>query len=130
MGLACARSGRDAEAMAALRRCGEVLGRTPMVLSALATAHALAGRPNDARTLLAEFEGMAAHRYVGPYFPAQVQVALGEHDAALTGLEAALEERVHWLAAIHLDPSLAALRGHPRFEAVVARVRSRANNPR
>jgi eukaryotic-like serine/threonine-protein kinase len=122
MALACARCGRDAEAMAALSRCLEILGRTPMVLAALAMAHALAGRTGEARTTLAEMEALAAHRYVGHYYPAQVRVALGEHEAALTGLEAAFEERVHWLAAIHLDPSLAALRGQPRFEALVARV--------
>jgi len=125
MGLALARSGRDAEAMSALVRSADILGRTPMVLSAIATAHALAGRTDEARKFLAETEALAAQRYVGAYYPAQVRVALGENEAALTDLEAAIEERVHWLAAIRLDPSLAPLRGHPRFEALVARVRGR-----
>ena len=125
MGLALARSGRDAEAMSALVRSADILGRTPMVLSAIATAHALAGRTDEARKFLAETEALATQRYVGSYYPAQVRVALGEYDAALTGLEAAIEERVHWLVAIRLDPSLAPLRGHPRFEALVARVQGR-----
>jgi len=125
MGLAFARAGRDAEAMAALARGVELLGRTPQALSALATAHALAGRGTEARALLAELERQSALRYVAAYYPAQVWVALGEHDAAFAALERALDERVHWLAAIRIDPSLAALRGDPRFEVLAARVIAR-----
>jgi hypothetical protein len=88
-------------------------------------AHALAARTDEARSVLSEMEAMAAHRYVGHYYPAQVKVAVGDVEGALTDLEAALEEPVHWLAMIHLDPSLAALRGHPRFEAIHARARAR-----
>jgi TolB-like protein/tRNA A-37 threonylcarbamoyl transferase component Bud32/Flp pilus assembly protein TadD len=123
LSLACAFTGRDAEAMAALQRCVETLGRTPTVVASIGVAHALAGRVDEAHQALAELEALAAHRYVGSYFPARVHVALGQHDAALTLLEAALEERVHWLAALHLDPTVAALRGQPRFEALIAKVK-------
>ncbi len=123
MGLAFARAGRDGEAMVALARSVELLGRTPQALSALATAHALAGRGTEARALLAELEAQSGHRYVAAYYPAQVWVALGEHDTAFAALDRALDGRVHWLAAIRLDPSLAALRGDPRFEVLAARVR-------
>jgi serine/threonine protein kinase/tetratricopeptide (TPR) repeat protein len=125
MALTCSRLGRDGEAMAALSRCLETLGRTPMVLGALGMAHALAGRGVDARGVLSELAALTTHRYVGRYYPAQVRVALGDLEDALTDLEAAIEEPVHWLAQIHLDPSLAALRGHPRFEAIHARARAR-----
>ncbi len=125
MGLAFTRAGRDAEAIAALTRSIELLGRTPQALAALATAHALAGRGAESRVLLAELEAQSAHRYVAAYYPAQVWVALGEHDAAFAALERAFDERVHWLAAIRLDPSLAALRSDPRFEALAARVKVR-----
>ena len=124
-GLALIRAGRDVEAMTALERCRAILGPTPMALSALATAHAVAGRSGEARSLLAELEALAAHRYVGAYYVAQIRVALGEADAAFTALEAAFDERVHWLAAIHLDPSLDALRGDPRFAVLAARVGTR-----
>jgi hypothetical protein len=109
--------------MAALNLCVETLGRTPQVLAAIGVTHALAGRVAGAHQSLAEMEAQAAHRYVGSFFPAQVHVALGEYDVALMRLEAALEERVHWLASLHLDPTVAALRGLPRFEALIARVR-------
>jgi len=126
LALACARTGRDAEAKAAVDRCFETLGRTPMVLAACATAHALAGRASEARAVLDELESLRTRRFVGSYYLAQVRVALGDHEAGLTALEAAFEERVHWLAAIRIDPSLAALHGEPRFEALVARVKGNA----
>jgi hypothetical protein len=85
-------------------------------------AHALAGHEAHARAILGELDGQSAHRYVAAYYPAQVQVALGDHEAALASLERAYEERVHWLAAIRLDPSLAALREKARFQALAARV--------
>ncbi|MEO6463597.1 MAG: hypothetical protein ABIP29_11030, partial [Candidatus Eisenbacteria bacterium] len=124
-GLAFARAGHDDEAMASLDRCIELLGRTPMALSALGTAHALGGREGQARAALAELAALSAERFVGGYYPAQILVALDDHDAAFAALEQALEERVHWLAAIRNDPSLAALRGDARFAALVARVEGR-----
>jgi hypothetical protein len=51
-----------------------------------------------------------------------VLAALGDLEAAFSALERALEERVHWLAAIRLDPSLDSLRGDPRFDGIVRRV--------
>jgi len=122
MGLAHARAGQDAEAITSLGRAIDMIGRTPMTLSGLATAHALAGRGTEARSLLAELEAQSSRRFVGGYYPAQVRVALGEREAALTGLEQAFDERVHWLAAIRIDPSLHPLRGESRFEALVARI--------
>jgi serine/threonine-protein kinase len=125
LGLACMRTGRDAEAVAAFERALALLGRTPMVLSGLATAHALAGRGDEARALLAELERLAGERYVGPYHIAQVQTALGERDAAFASLERAVDERVHWMAAFHLDPSFAGLRDDPRFAPLVTRIGTR-----
>ncbi len=124
MGLAFAHAGRDREAVATLERSVEILGRTPQALAALATAHALAGRKAEARAIVSEVEALSRRRYVAPYYLAQVSVALGEHDAAFATLERAFEERVHWLVGMHMDPSLAALRGDPRFAALAARVRS------
>ena len=124
-GLSQARAGLDAEAVASLERLIAMAGRTPMALSGLATVHALAGREAEARSLLAEYEALGRERYASAYYPAQVLVALGEHDAAFAALERALEERVHWLAAMRVDPSLAALNGDPRFASLLARVEGR-----
>jgi tetratricopeptide (TPR) repeat protein len=124
LGLAYMRAGHDAEAIAALGRCVELLGRTPMAIAALGTAHALAGRTSAARAILEELAEQSGQRHVGSYYPAQVHVALGDRDAAFALLDAAFEERAHWLAAVRIDPSLAALRGDSRYDALVARVES------
>ena len=123
MGLACAYSGRDAEAMAALDRSLSILGRIPMVLAAFGIAHARAGRAAEARTLLDGLEAQRSHRYVSPYYFAQVHTALGDRDAAFAAIERALDERVHWLALIRVDGTLDGLRDDPRFETVVKRVK-------
>jgi tetratricopeptide (TPR) repeat protein len=122
LGLALARAGRDTEAVAALERFAGMLGRTPQAVSALAVAHALGGRGAEARALLHELEALGSRRYAPPYYAAQVWAALGERDAAFAALDRSCEERVHWLAAIRIDPSLAPLRGDARFEALAARI--------
>ncbi|TPW14385.1 MAG: hypothetical protein FD129_1093, partial [bacterium] len=122
MGLSLARVGRDADAVSALMRGIELLGRTPQIVAALAIAHSLAGRRAEAMELMAEMESQSAHRYSSAYYRAQVYAAMDEPDAAFRELETAFEERSHWLAAIRIDPSLAALRFDPRFESLVARI--------
>ena len=122
-GLTYIRTGQDAEAMTSLQRREDLGGRSPMVVAALGMAHSAAGRMDEARTMLAELVALSGQRYVGSYYIAQVQAALGDRDGALTALEKAVEERVHWLAAIHLDPTLDSLRGGARFDALVKRVR-------
>jgi Tfp pilus assembly protein PilF len=124
-GLSQGRSGLDAEAVASFERLLAMTGRTPMAVSGLATVHALAGRETAARELLAELETLGRERYASAYYTAQVHVALREVEEAFAALERAFEERSHWLAAIRVDPSLAALRSDPRHAALVARVESR-----
>lgn len=125
MALASALAGLHAEAVQAADRCLRTLGRTPMVVSALALTHTLAGRTEAARTLLAELEGLTAQRYVSSYYVAQVQTALGDGDAAFAALDRALDERAHWMATIRRDPMLVPLHGEPRFEALAAEVARR-----
>jgi TolB-like protein/Flp pilus assembly protein TadD len=122
MGLALSRVGRHDDALRALGRSLEIMGRTPQVVAALGMAHALAGRADEARAALAELETLARDRFVGAYYPAQVRVALGEHDDAFALLETALEERIHWLAAIRIDPTLQALHRDARFGTLAERV--------
>jgi serine/threonine-protein kinase len=124
MGLACARAGHDAEAMASLEQCTAIMGRTPMVISAFAVAHALAGRDAEARTLLAEMEVLSTQRYASAYYFAQVWAALGDRDATFVALETALDERAHWMTLIRVDPSFDRLRDDPPFAGLAARVSS------
>jgi len=122
LGLALLQTDRHAEALPAMERSLTLQGRTPQALAGMALALASTGRAPEARALLDEIMGLVPHRYVASYYPAQVHAALGERDRAFEWLEKALEERVHWLAALHVDPTLNPLREDPRFESLATRI--------
>ena len=121
-GLALSAAGDDDAAMSTLERCTSILGRTPLVVSALAVAHARAGRKDDVGTLLAELEAMSTQRYVSAYYFGQVYCARGDVEHSFSALERAFEERVHWLLMLPLDPVFMPLRGDARFRKLVARL--------
>ncbi len=122
LGLACSMLNRHDEARAAFERGVAIGGRKPFTLAGLAIGAARAGRSKEARALLAEMEGMAKDRYVSPYYRAQILAALGDVEGGMAALERAFDDRVHWLVTVRFDPSLAPLRGHPRFEELARRV--------
>ena len=82
---------------------------------------ALAGRRDEARALLEELQSRHGTDYLPPYELAKVQSALGETDAALQSLERAYEHRSHSIAFLAVDPQLAPLRSHPRFQQLLRR---------
>ncbi len=88
----------------------------------LSRALAMAGRPEEARRVLAELEAQTPARYVMPLEMASAYEALGERETAITWAERALKERSHWLVAADTDPRFESLRGDSRFAAVLAKV--------
>ena len=56
-------------------------------------------------------------------FAAQIHATLGDPERALDALERAFEVRAPMLAFARVDMHLATLRGHPRFEAMLKRLR-------
>ena len=87
----------------------------PLAFTAIARTRALMGETGEARRLLAELANIARTAYVPAATIADVYVALGEFDEAITWLERGIEERAivsMWLRSErHWDP----LRSHPRF---------------
>lgn len=114
-------TGRHAEAVAAFES-GFARGNERLFLPFLAYAYARAGRPADARNILAQLRELYRARLASPYYIAQVYLALGRRDSALAWLETAYQEgwgHVVWLdAGYQWDP----LRGDPRFEALREKV--------
>lgn len=99
----------------------ETLVRTnghPIFAWGLGIAHSLAGRQAEARALLDPLNRGT--------FPAMYRgIALGllgEEDAMFAALEQAVDERSDWMYSLSRQPWLAAWRGDPRFERVVARL--------
>ena len=75
-----------------------------------------------ARARLAEAEALARTRYVSPLDTARLAAMAGERERALAGLDAALKERSPGLVFLNVDRAWDAMRGDPRFMAVVRKV--------
>jgi serine/threonine-protein kinase len=97
-------------------------GGTPEMTAGLAQAHARAGDLDRARALQAEMVAAATTRHVPQGLVAQVHAALGAIEPAVAALERAAEAREPELVLLGVRPAYAPLRGHPRFDALRARV--------
>ncbi|HET9951207.1 MAG TPA: serine/threonine-protein kinase [Candidatus Eisenbacteria bacterium] len=114
--------GRHDEAVASVTRAIEVSKGLLICYPTLARAHALAGRKDEARRVLAELEAKSPARFVEPLEVALAYEALGERDTAFAWLERALKERSHWLVAMGVDPRFDSLREDARFVALREKV--------
>jgi DNA-binding winged helix-turn-helix (wHTH) protein/Flp pilus assembly protein TadD len=111
--------GRYEEAVSEHLLARELAEGTVFMEPVLARSLALAGRPGEARSLLA---GGAAGE-ASPYQVATVHLALGETDRALELLAAAAERRDPWVVILGVDPMLKPLHGHPGYATLARRVR-------
>jgi serine/threonine-protein kinase len=83
----------------------------------------MAGEEERAREILAELRTLAKTDYVASYHLAHVHTGLGEEDAALDCLERAVEERSGGVYGVKGSYLFASLRGHPRFKALLGRMK-------
>jgi serine/threonine-protein kinase len=60
--------------------------------------------------------------YVSPVELAMIHIGLGDIERALDWAEAGIPERRGWLAYLNVHPVVDPLRGHPRFDALVAKM--------
>lgn len=119
LGLAYQQRGEFVEAIVQLDRAWAVSGQ-PAALAALGHVYAQAGRPDEARQILAELERLDG--FVDPFHAALVHAGLGETDEAFGWFEAAFEARSVWLLHLMIDPRLRPLRDDPRYEDLVQRM--------
>jgi len=89
----------------------------------LAHAYAVAGRMADARALLEELRAASRSRYVSRYALGAIHVGLGETAAALDLLEEAYTLRDRGMTWLAVAPRLDPLRGEPRFQGMLRRMR-------
>ena len=88
------------------------------VLAALGRTHALDGRPDDARAMLAQLDSLSDQRYVSPYLLAGIGEAQGDRRRAFAWLEEAVADRAGPLVYLTLDPRLDRLRTDRRFARI------------
>jgi TolB-like protein len=88
---------------------------------ALAHAYALAGRADEARTILSELEQDGCGRYLASPMIAQIHLGLGEIDETFEWLRKGVDERSYWIVFLKMDPVYDPIRPDPRFQELLKR---------
>ena len=122
LGLALALDGEFDEAERVLR---EVTAAADVnyTYATLGYVLARAGKDAEARTVLQRLEAQRARDYVSPVALATIYLGMRDVDRALDWAEIAYDERRGWLAYIKVNPLMDPIRGHPRFDDLVKRMK-------
>jgi TolB-like protein/Tfp pilus assembly protein PilF len=112
-------AGQYAEALGEANRVVVLTDSSMPAVGLLANTYARAGQREEARKLLQILLARSRDRYVPPAVIAGVFTALGDVENAVTWLEKAYAERSNVIAYLR-DRDRDVLRGHPRFEALLA----------
>jgi serine/threonine protein kinase/tetratricopeptide (TPR) repeat protein len=123
LGRAYSLMGRYDDAVAMFEKARQSMGDVPSILAALGQTHAMAGRADSARAMLGRLHEIAAVRYVQSTGFALVHAGLGELDTAIDWIERSVERRDLSLPLLNVHPAYDALRGHPRFSAILKLLR-------
>jgi eukaryotic-like serine/threonine-protein kinase len=123
LGLTLALQGSFEWAERTLREAVALPGASTYSKATLGYALGLAGQRAEAEAILAELHARAAAEYVSPVSFATLYLGLGEIEPALLWTERAYAERRGWLAYLRVNPIMDPLRGEPRFQALVEKMR-------
>jgi len=118
-------SGHSKEAITSLERLMAIHKDPAPIgyLGALGHAYAAAGRRDDAMRLLRQMNDMSSKVWVSPLFMARVYVGLGMKDQAIDLIERASEQHDPNMVWMKEDPRMDPIRSHPRYKAVLQRLR-------
>jgi tetratricopeptide (TPR) repeat protein len=89
---------------------------------ALAHACGLAGRGEEARSILKELLENTAGRYVASPMIARIYLGLGEIDRAFEWLKRGVDERSYWNVFLKMDPVYDPIRNDPRFRDLLTEI--------
>lgn len=117
------RMGRHDEGLAELEKAVQLSAGETLFLAQLGQAYGEVGRIEKAREILRELTELSQRRPVSPYHMAYVFTGLGEHDRAMDWLELAYRERSGAIHGIKGSFLFTSLRSHPRFTALLRKMR-------
>jgi tetratricopeptide (TPR) repeat protein len=124
LGLTLAVAGRLDEAIRILRDTAAMPDAGTYSRASLGYALARAGQRDEARAIYDDLAAStSAGRYVSPVAFATILIGLGDIEGALDWAERAMDDRRGWLMYLGVNPLLDPMRGHPRFESLVQRMR-------
>jgi TolB-like protein/Flp pilus assembly protein TadD len=121
LGEALQMKGQLREAIAEYEEAAKI-SEDPHVMALLAQGYAKSGKVSKARDLLSQLEQVNASRHVGPFSFALAHLAIDDNEKAIDDLEQAFRERDPNIVGIKVEPLLDPLRGHPRFERLLAEI--------
>ena len=116
-------NGNQAQGLAELERAVSMSRTNTLWLGQLGEAYAIMGNTKKARAILGELAERAKAAYVSPYHFAYVYTGLGDYDKAMDFLERAVAERTGPSYSIKGSFLLTALHEHPRFLALLRRMK-------
>jgi serine/threonine-protein kinase len=112
--------GQPDRTLADLKQALQIVGDTvPFLLGPIGEQLALLGHRAEAETVLARLERLDAAEDA---WISRVRLALGDRTGALDALERSARNREGWLSEMLASGNVDALRGEPRYEAVLRRV--------
>lgn len=115
--------GRFDEALELLETAVKLSGGSPFHLAEYGMALAFSGRREEAKLVLRQLAELEEDRAASPFHFAQVNMALGNKEVALDRFEAAYEARDNGLFYIAYGAQFDGMRGEPRFDALVERMK-------
>ncbi len=118
LGQAYEQKGQLDLAISELRKASDLSHQSPLMVSALAHAHALSGNQAKAQELLTLLFAESRKQYVSPFYIGVVYAGLAKNDAAMDWLEKAYRDRSNGLVFLRVEPELDSLRTSPRFIAL------------
>jgi serine/threonine-protein kinase len=122
LGIAYSDAGRHADAIATLTRALALAENSPVVLGHLGAAYARQGNRAESARVLGDLQALSARTYVPSSSVAVIYAAQGDHAHALDLLERAVDEHDFSMAQLAVAPWFSALRGDPRFDALIVRL--------
>jgi tetratricopeptide (TPR) repeat protein len=127
LGEALQMRGQLREAMAEYEKAAEITD-DPHIMGMLAQGYTKIGQRDKALNLLSRLEQLSTHRHVGLFTFALAHLAVGDNEKAIGDLEQAYREHDPNIVDIKVEPLFDPLRGHPRFERLIAKVLGAAEN--
>jgi len=118
LGLVQEQLGDFRESAAAFQRGIQLLPEHLLMRAGLGRLFALSGKPAKAKQVLREMKDISSKRYLCPFEPAMIRLALGELDAAFECLDKAKEERCFDLISLNADPRFDGVRTDPRLRSI------------
>ena len=106
------------DAISEFTKARDLSGGNLHAVAALAIALISAGRPDEARAIVADLEARAQHDYIPGTSIATIYTALGDKENAITWVQRAYEQRDVELSFLKVRHTWDPLRTDPRFAAI------------